>query len=108
MRKGRRRGGKNMSFLKQRRPKLSGAGGMYGVGQPGRIKGLDEKQILADGVWDSADWQEEELLGSAGWVRPGLPAGRWRLEWADGPPADGCSLRPSSWWQRACEATANH
>ena len=52
--------------------------------------------------------REKELLGSAGWVRPVLPAGRWRLEWADGPPADGCSLRPSSWWQQACEARPNH
>ena len=59
-------------------------------------------------VWDSADCQEKELLGSAGWVRPVLPAGRWRLEWADGPPADGCSLRPSSWWQQACQGRATH
>ena len=67
-----------------------------------------EKEIVGDKVWDSADCQEKELLGRAGWVRPVLPAGRWRLEWADGPPADGCSLRPSSWWQQACEARANH
>ena len=48
------------------------------------------------------------MLGSAGWVRPVLPAGRWRLEWADGPPADGCSLRPSSWWEQACQVTPPH